>query len=163
MLLRLHHMFATAVVLFPFILAAAAASSSLDSMPSTPHSSTLALTAPAPANISNVPDLDLVQIAYDNIPDEEKIPTRWKGKATIEVYMITNVVNNVGNVTGPSLYHTIYEALTIDCPDSIGGNNNKKCYGKWHAFSTRYRKDSGETTGMIFRCTKHISIVTCVC
>lgn len=103
-------------------------------------------------------DPDLVQIAYSALPDEGRMPRKWQGEATIEVYMGSDFVNNVGYVTGSKLYHVIQQSLRKDCPHRFFIFPKHKCAGNWWSFPTRYREDSGKVTGIALTNFKQDSI-----
>lgn len=148
MLARLLSTFAAAILLFPSAFPAVAAINSLDSALTAPPSSKPSLTIAAPADLFNASNLDLAQLANGHtLIEPDKWQKQWRGEATIEVYMASDYGNNIGHVTGPAMYDLIQRNLRLDCPDTIGGNTNRKCWGKWHSFDTRYKKDSGEVTG----------------
>ena len=158
------HIIATVIMLLFLTLSAATASSGFNDTLSaaTPRPSPTPLVPsalndnfyPDLANTSTpdpitVPELDLVQVAYDTIPDEQRMRTAWQGKATIEVYMLSEPFQTVGNVTGSALYNVVWQTLATDCPIRIGRQNNKKCWNEFHPFPTRYRKDGGSWEGKI--------------
>lgn len=99
--------------------------------------------------------VDLVDTAYDNLPDESKLVTDWQGGATIEVYISSDIWSNVGNVTGPVLYDTVWQSLAALCPSMIGRNNNKKCYPNFLSFPTKYKTDNNELRGKLPATTSH--------
>lgn len=173
MITRLRYLFVAAICLFVFTFPAAAASSELNGALPTSCFLAVSLTRPvsaAPANVSapfpvpmviphgepeTVPDASfsnatepsLVQIAADNFPHEELFTKKWKGEATIEIYLVSDVVNTVGNVTGSALYGTIYQILDEQCPPQIGVKDHPTCYLSSQSFPIRYRKDGGNTAG----------------
>ncbi|KAJ4347376.1 hypothetical protein N0V95_005473 [Ascochyta clinopodiicola] len=87
---------------------------------------------------------DLVTTAVNIIQDEWKLRTEWDSVATIEMYITSNLVVNVGNITGSALYGTVWTSLDDLCPVKIGRNENKKCYGDYMAFDTKYKEDDRE-------------------
>ncbi|KAJ4988706.1 hypothetical protein SVAN01_05839 [Stagonosporopsis vannaccii] len=153
MLVGLLTAFATAILLFPLAFAPAAASQSpegaLLTLPPFEHSLKMAVTT----SLFDVSDTALVQFAAGpRLQEPAQMVSHWVGAATIEVYMASGELNNVGYVAGPIMYDLVQRKLRTDCPDTIGGKSNRKCWGKWHAFNTRYRKDDGnvaETFGQV--------------
>lgn len=82
--------------------------------------------------------------AVDKITDEWRMPTKWQGEATIEVYITSGPIVNVGNVTGSVLYGTIWGHLDILCPVRVGRNDMKKCIEATALpFDVSYKEDSG--------------------
>ncbi|KAF9695085.1 hypothetical protein EKO04_007172 [Ascochyta lentis] len=130
MRLQLHDLVAAAIMFFFFCVPLAAVASSA---------------AEVSAEFTNVTlsGPGLVMTAADIIQDEWKLPKKWNGKATVEVYIVSNLVVNVGYVTGSALYGTIWSRLNDLCPVKVGSTQTKKCYGDFFPFPTKYKEDGG--------------------
>jgi len=98
------------------------------------------------ANVSSS-DPHLVMTAVDIIEDEWKLSKKWNGKATIEVYVVSNLVVNVGYVTGSALYGVVWGKLSELCPVKVGRNENTKCYGDYSPFTTKYMENDNDLKG----------------
>jgi len=156
MLARLLAVFVAAALLFPSAFAAVAASSIPDGAPAL-LTSEHSLTAAVDTERFSVSDPSLVQFAGGpSLKEPEKMQKQWRGDATIEVYMASGNLNNVGYVAGPMMYDLIQRTLKKDCPDTIGGNSHSECSGKRHSFDTRYRKDDGNFAGKNPRFQAHL-------
>lgn len=143
---------------FPSAFAAIAASSTPDGAPAL-LTSKYSLTTAVAAERFSVSDPSLVQFAGGpSVKEPEKMQKQWRGEATIEVYMASGDLNNVGYVAGPMMYDLIQRTLKKDCPDTIGGNSysHSECSGKRHSFDTRYRKDDGTVAGKNQRFQPHL-------
>ncbi|KAJ4379258.1 hypothetical protein N0V86_005303 [Didymella sp. IMI 355093] len=160
MLLRLHVLFAAAVFLFLGLVIAATSSDpnvsvALSSAPIANASASVVPTAIShnqhgilsAAPFSGATESDLVQVAggRDNIPDEWRMAQKnWQGQASIEVSLLSDVINTSGNLTGPLLYGAVWENLNILCPDKIGSNDNPPCWSGVRAIMIRHKDDDKE-------------------
>lgn len=102
----------------------------------------------------------LVHIAGADYPHDELWTKKWKGKATIEIYLLSEPRNTVGNWTGPALYDKIYQTLEAQCPPRIGDNNHPRCWPGSTAFPMRYRKDGGGTASKFPATAFHVRMLT---
>ncbi|KAJ4310373.1 hypothetical protein N0V94_008487 [Neodidymelliopsis sp. IMI 364377] len=79
----------------------------------------------------------------DYIEDEEKLPTKWQGSATVEVYISSTPRISIGNVVGSALYGTIWQSLSVLCPFQKGKKKMRECSENSMPFSIKYLTDGG--------------------
>lgn len=125
-----------AIMFFFFVQSAAAVNAGTAGMYHLPIQSTFSLTDKVTtnftqdpsANLSGIAPSDLVQTAsMDKIKDEWKMPKEWQGNATVEVYILSDNVVNVGGLVGSALYGTIWEKLDRLCQARIGKTDQYQC------------------------------------
>jgi hypothetical protein len=72
------------------------------------------------------------------------MPTRWKGEATVEVYISSDVRISVGDLVGAALYDELWRDLRDLCPTHIGHVKTKVCRNAAQSFETKYLQENGK-------------------